>query len=205
VSGALLAGMGLGASLIMAIGAQNAFVLRHGLLRTYAIPVAATCTLVDWTLIALGALGFGVLVERFPAVMSLAAWGGAAFLGVHGVLAFRSALHPGALRAAARETDGRGLLGVLGATLAVSLLNPHVYLDTVVLLGSVASQYPAAERAAFVVGAGIASAVWFFGLALGARVLAPLFEREVAWRVLDVAIGCIMFWIAFGLVRGQLG
>ena len=201
---ALLAGLGLGASLIIAIGAQNAFVLRHGLLRTYAVPVAALCVLIDWTLIALGALGFGALVERFPPLMAVAAWGGAAFLLVHGSLAFRSAAHPGALRAASGAPAAGGLAAALGATLAVSLLNPHVYLDTVVLLGSVASQYPGAERAAFVAGAWIASATWFFGLALGARLAAPLFERESAWRVLDLVIGCIMFWIAATLVWGQV-
>jgi len=204
VGSAFLTGLGLGASLIIAIGAQNAFVLRQGLLRRFAFAVAATCVVVDWTLIALGAAGFGALVERFPPLMAVAAWGGAAFLAVHGTLAFRSAAHPGALRATAQTGGGQRLLGVLGAALAVSLLNPHVYLDTVVLLGSVASRYPGEQRVAFVMGACLASALWFFGLALGARLLAPLFQRESAWRVLDVAIGVIMFWIAAGLVWGQL-
>lgn len=203
---AFLAGAGLGASLIIAIGAQNAFVLKQGLLRRFALPVAAVCVVVDWTLIALGALGFGALVERFPALTTVAAWGGAAFLAVYGALAFRSALHPGTLHAADPEA-GRGaatLGAALGTVLAVSLLNPHVYLDTVVLLGSVASHYPGTERVAFVMGAGCASTVWFFGLAIGARFLAPLFEREIAWRVLDIGIGCVMWWIAGGLVWGQL-
>lgn len=205
-SAAFVAGLTLGASLIIAIGAQNAFVLRQGLLRQHALAVAAACTAIDWFLIALGAVGFGALVTRFPQLTTVAAWGGAAFLLVYSVLAFRAALHPGSLHAE-KPSGTRGadtLRGALATTAAVSLLNPHVYLDTVVLLGSVASQYPPVERAVFVVGAGIASAVWFFGLALGARVLAPLFERERAWRVLDVAIGCIMLWIAVGLIRGQL-
>ena len=106
--------------------------------------------------------------------------------------------------APAGERDPGTLSAALATTLAVSLLNPHVYLDTVVLLGSVAAQYEPIERAAFVLGAGVASSVWFFGLALGARLLTPVFEREVAWRVLDVVIGCIMWWIAAGLVLGQL-
>lgn len=203
---AYIAGAGLGASLIIAIGAQNAFVLRQGLLRRYELVVAGICVAIDWTLIALGALGFGALVEHFPQLMAVAAWGGAAFLAVHGALAFRSAARPGALHA---EKPSRGgaetLAAAVATTLAVSLLNPHVYLDTVVLLGSVAAQYPASgDRLAFVLGAGTASCVWFFGLALGARLLAPLFEREVAWRVLDIVIGCVMFWIASGLVWGQL-
>lgn len=203
---AFLAGAGLGASLIMAIGAQNAFVLRQGLLRRFAIPVAALCVAIDWTLIAAGAVGFGALVQRVPAVTTIAAWGGAAFLLAYGALAFRSASRPGSLHAE-EPSGGRGaatLKAALLTTLAVSLLNPHVYLDTVVLLGSVASHYAATARVAFVLGAGCASSVWFFGLALGARILAPVFEREVSWRVLDIVIGCIMWWIAIGLVRGQL-
>ncbi len=203
---AFLAGLGLGASLIIAIGAQNAFVLRQGLLRSHALPVAAVCVAVDWSLIIVGALGFGALVKRFPGLTSVAAWGGAAFLLVYGVLAFRSALKPGSLHAEAPDgsRDPGTLSAALGTALAVSLLNPHVYLDTVVLLGSVAAQYAPAQRAAFVLGAGMASSVWFFGLALGARLLTPVFEREVAWRVLDVVIGCIMWWIAVGLVLGEV-
>jgi L-lysine exporter family protein LysE/ArgO len=203
---AFLAGLGLGASLIIAIGAQNAFVLRQGLLRSHALAVAALCVLIDWSLIIVGALGFGALVIRFPALTAVAAWGGAAFLLVYGALAFRSALKPGVLHAEAPSgaRDPGTLSAALGTTLAVSLLNPHVYLDTVVLLGGVAAQYPLNERAAFVLGAGVASSVWFFGLALGARMLTPVCERQVAWRVLDVVIGCIMWWIAVGLVWGQL-
>ena len=203
---AYLTGVGLGASLIIAIGAQNAFVLRQGLLRRFAIPVAAICVAIDWTLIAAGALGFGALVRRFPELTSVAAWTGVAFLVVYGALALRSAAHPGSLHPD-EPTRGRGattLSAAVATALAVSLLNPHVYLDTVVLLGSVASQYPGAERAAFVLGAGTASSAWFFGLALAAGKLGPLFEREVAWRVLDVAIACVMWWIAFGLAWGEL-
>ena len=203
---AFLAGLGLGASLIIAIGAQNAFVLRQGLLRSHALAVAALCVAIDWSLIIVGALGFGALVGRFPALTAVAAWGGAAFLLVYGALSFRSALKPGVLHAEgpAGERDPGTLSAALATTLAVSLLNPHVYLDTVVLLGSVAAQYEPIERAAFVLGAGVASSVWFFGLALGARMLTPVFERRVAWRVLDIVIGCIMWWIAAGLVLGQL-
>lgn len=203
---ALLAGAGLGASLIIAIGAQNAFVLRQGLLHRYALRVAAVCVAVDWTLIIAGAVGFGALVERFPALVPVASWGGAAFLIGYGALAFRAAVRPGTLRAA-EPRGGRGAgsaAAALGTALAVSLLNPHVYLDTVVLLGSIASRYEPTARAWFVLGAGLASSVWFFGLALGARLLAPVFERETSWRVLDTGIGCIMWWIAGGLIWQQL-
>lgn len=202
---ALAAGFGLGGSLIVAIGAQNAFVLRQGVARDHVFAVALTCVLCDVTLIAAGAVGFGGLVSRFPAVTSVAAWGGAAFLLVYGGLSVRSALHPGSLRAGAGTHAMFATAGAaVAATLAVSLLNPHVYLDTVLLIGSVAAQYGWATRVWFAAGAMSASAVWFFGLAYGARLLAPLFGRESAWRVLDLCIAAIMWWIAATLVLGQV-
>ena len=155
VLSALAAGFALGASLIIAIGAQNAFVLRQGLARDHTFAVALTCVLCDVTLIAAGAVGFGGLVARFPTVASVAAWGGAAFLAVYGALSLRSALRPHTLRA--EDAPAHGMFASTGsavtATLAISLLNPHVYLDTVVLLGSVASQYPAGMRTWFTLGA----------------------------------------------------
>ena len=198
------AGFALGASLIVAIGAQNAFVLRQGIRREHVLPVAAICVVVDATLISLGVAGFGAIVERVPQLLAVTAWGGAAFLGVHGALSLRSALKPHALRADEARPSGRSLSAVVATALAVSLLNPHVYLDTVVLLGSVASQYPAGLRPSFALGAMTASATWFFGLGFGARVLAPLFARPVAWRVLDLLIAAIMWAIAGSLVLGQL-
>lgn len=216
VAAAFLAGAGLGASLIIAIGAQNAFVLHRGIRRHHVLAVVVTCIVCDWALIALGAAGFGALISAFPLLTDIAAWGGAAFLLGYGVLAFRSAVHPGALSA---DGLGEGTLESPGApvaassttraavvaTLAVSLLNPHVYLDTVVLLGSLAAQYEPALRVWFTAGAMLASGVWFAGLGFGARLLAPVFERPMAWRVLDIFVGLIMLWIASGLVRGQLG
>ncbi len=206
VIGPYFAGFALGASLIIAIGAQNAFVLRQGLRREHVLAVVVTCTLCDVALIALGAAGFGSLVRAFPAVTAIAAWGGAAFLFVYGALSFRSAARTEALHVAEKPTRALPSTGAaIAATLALSLLNPHVYLDTVVLLGSVAAQHPAAERLAFALGAMSASAAWFAGLGYGARLLAPLFAKPRAWRVLDVAIGAIMWWIAASLVWGQLG
>lgn len=202
-SSAYIAGLALGASLIIAIGAQNALVLRQGLKREHVFAVAATCTLIDWVLIALGAGGFGSLIARFPSLTTVAAWGGAIFLVFYGALSFRSAFKAETLSA---EEGGdapplTSLATVLTATLAVSLLNPHVYLDTVVLLGSIAAQYEPAARIRFVAGAWTASGLWFFGLAYGARLLAPLFERPIAWRILDVLIGVVMWSIAFSLLR----
>ncbi len=203
---ALASGFALGGGLIVAIGAQNAFVLKHGLRCSHVAAVAATCALVDIVLISLGALGFGTIVSRFPVVTSVAAWAGAAFLVFYGAKSFWSAARPGTLGAdgAPAEPGGDALVPVLGATLAVSLLNPHVYLDTIVLIGSIAAQYPPAPRAFFALGAASASVIWFFGLAFGARALAPVFARPVAWRVLDVLIGVVMWWIAAGLVLGQV-
>ncbi len=219
VLAAWISGLGLGASLIIAIGAQNAFVLRQGLKREHVLAVVAVCVLCDWTLIVLGAVGFGSLVSRFPLITAIAAWAGAAFLVVFGALSFRSAAKPGALTAETPAEGGdTGVAGhpraggvalattgaAVGATLAVSLLNPHVYLDTVVLLGSVAAQLEAAPRVAFAAGACTASLLWFALLGFGARLLAPVFERPVAWRVLDIGIGVVMWWIAAGLAWSQL-
>ncbi|NTU72415.1 MAG: LysE family transporter, partial [Coriobacteriia bacterium] len=142
-----LAGFGIGAGLIIAIGAQNAFVLRQGLKREHVALVVAVCVVCDWVLIAAGALGFGSLVRAFPLVTAIAAWGGALFLAGYGVMSLRAALRPTVLSAADDAPDAPATVSaVLVATLAVSLLNPHVYLDTVVLLGSVAAQYAGAER-----------------------------------------------------------
>ncbi len=201
-----LAGAAFGFSLIAAIGAQNAHVLRQGLARSHVFLVAALCVAVDWALIVAGAVGFGAIIARFPALTSVAAWGGAGFLAVYGALAFKAAARPGHLdtRAPGAARQAATLGTVVVTTLAVSLLNPHVYLDTIVLLGSIAAQYPAAQRVWFVAGACTASLVWFFALGYGARLLAPIFERPSAWRVLDIVIGVIMWWIAAGLVWGQL-
>lgn len=196
-----VAGFALGASLIVAIGAQNAFVLKQGLRRNHVLAVVATCALIDAVLISAGVGGFGSLISAYPLATKGAALAGVLFLAVYGFGAFRSALRPAALHAAQGEAPS-GVGAVLLATLAVSLLNPHVYLDTIVLMGSVAAQRPAALRPAFALGAMTASFVWFFGLGFGARLLDPLFEKPAAWRVLDVVIGVVMWSVAVSLVIG---
>lgn len=201
---ALAQGLGLGGGLIIAIGAQNAYVLRQGLRHEFAVAVATVCFLCDMALIALGAGGFGSLVAAFPALTTVAAWGGAAFLAWYGFRALRSALSPGALEAdggpARVPSRGRAVL----TALALSLLNPHVYLDTVVLIGGIAGQYAASERPWFAAGAMAASFLWFYGLVIGARWLAPLFRRPAAWRILDLLICAVMWSIALSLVRTAL-
>ncbi len=194
-----LSGAALGLTLIMAIGAQNAFVLRQGLRRSHVFVVCLACAASDAALIAAGVAGFGRLVEAAPAVVPAMTWGGAAFLTVYGAFAFRSALNGGdRLEAAAAGPEAPGR--TLAICLALTWLNPHVYLDTVVLLGSVAAASP--DRWAFGAGAMTASFAFFFALGYGARMLAPLFERPVAWRVLDAVVGVVMWGLALMLVLG---
>jgi L-lysine exporter family protein LysE/ArgO len=194
---AAVAGFALGLSLILAIGAQNAYVLRQGLRRSHVLAVCLTCALSDAILITAGVAGFGWLVQSAPWLEPAMRWLGAAFLLVYGAMSFRAALAPGRLVAA--EGKVIGLRGAILTALALTWLNPHVYLDTVVLLGSVASGWDG-QRIAFALGATTASFVFFFSLGYGARALAPLFARPAAWRVLDALVGGTMWAIAAGLV-----
>ena len=196
-----LAGLLAGLSLIVAIGAQNAFVLRQGIRREHVGAVALLCSLADAALILAGVAGIGTIVERAPVVLDVVRWAGAAFLLGYAVLALRRAAHPGELHAA---TGGArvGLRSVLTTAAALTFLNPHVYLDTVLLLGSLANQHGDDGRWAFALGAVLGSFVWFFGLAYGARRLAPLFARPAAWRALDGLIAVVMVAIALTLVLG---
>jgi L-lysine exporter family protein LysE/ArgO len=197
-----LAGFGLGLGLIIAIGAQNAFILRQGLMRRHVFVLCLVCALADAALIAVGVAGFGTLVASSPVLIAIATLGGAVFLVVYGIVAFRRALHPAALKAAGGE-DG-SLSAALFTCLAFTFLNPHVYLDTVVLVGSLSAQYAGAARASVGLGAVVASFVWFFALGYGARLLAPVFARPLAWRVLDTMIGLLMLALAASLVMRYL-
>jgi L-lysine exporter family protein LysE/ArgO len=196
----LLQGIGVGAGLIIAIGAQNAFVLRQGLKRRHIFATAGISTVCDAILIALGVGGLGTLIATTPALTTAATWGGAAFLDYYGLRSFRSALSPAALTTDEATQRPANLRGTVLAAFGFSLLNPHVYLDTVVLIGSVGAQYPANDRISFGLGAMLASLIWFFGLAYGAAWLAPHFQRPVVWRILDTGIGCIMCLIATSLI-----
>jgi L-lysine exporter family protein LysE/ArgO len=195
---AAVEGFLLGAGLIVAIGAQNAFVLRQGLLRQHVFAVATLCAASDLVLIAAGVAGLGGLVRGAPTVLLAVTLLGAAFLAAYGGLAFRRALHPGALRAAV--SGPAGLRAALATAAALTWLNPHVYLDTVVLVGSLSARHEGAGAAAFGAGAGLASILWFYGLGFGARLAAPLFARPAAWRFLDLLIGVVMWAITARLV-----
>jgi L-lysine exporter family protein LysE/ArgO len=187
--GAALAGLGTGLSLIIAIGAQNAFVLRQGILRSYVPAIVAICALSDLALIAAGIAGIGAVVKAFPLAIELITILGGLFLVGYGVLAGRRALHPASLAA---DNGGVGSLSAAVLTcIALTWLNPHVYLDTVLLLGSVGNSY-GADRWAFGVGAGIGSLLWFSGLGFGARLLRGVLARPLAWRVLDLLIAAVM-------------
>ena len=191
------AGFALGFSLILAIGAQNAFVLRQGIRREYVLPVVLTCAISDAILIAAGVAGFGYLVQQVPWLHTVMLIGGVAFLVTYGARAFWSAFK-GQSALAAEGQQGRSMGQVVGVCLAFTWLNPHVYLDTVVLIGSIAAQYE--NRLLFALGAMSASFVFFFSLGFGARLLAPLFARPVAWRWLDAIIGVVMWAIAASLL-----
>lgn len=194
---AIAAGFALGLGLILAIGAQNAFVLRQGLRREHVFWVCLTCALSDAVLIAAGVAGFGALAVALPWLEPVMRYGGAAFLVVYGALNLRSAWRGGSAMLA--SGGARAPLGAALATvLAFTWLNPHVYLDTVVLIGSVSAQYD--SRLGFGLGAGLASFVFFFTLGYGARALAPLFARPRAWQVFDTGIGLTMWIIAARLV-----
>lgn len=191
-------GFQLGLGLILAIGAQNAFVLRQGLRREHVFAVAATCAISDAVLILSGVAGFGALVDAAPWIESVFRYGGAAFLIVYGARAFYTAatatdaLDPAAL-------GGGSLRATLLTCLALTWLNPHVYLDTLVLVGSISTQF-GEDRWWFGGGAATASLVFFFTLAYGARLLRPLFARPAAWRVLDLVVGAVMWSIAASLL-----
>ncbi|GLZ87393.1 transporter [Metapseudomonas resinovorans] len=194
-----LNGILVAAGLIIAIGAQNAFVLAQSLRREHHLPVAALCVLCDALLVSAGVFGLATLLAQNPVLLAVARWGGVAFLLWYGIQALRRAVMPGILDQSA-ETGPRSRRAVLLAALAVTLLNPHVYLDTVLLIGSLGAQQTV--PGAYALGAASASLVWFFALALGAAWLAPWLARPTTWRLLDLAVAVMMFGMATQLVNG---
>lgn len=195
-----LKGLITGGSLIIAIGAQNAFVLSQGVRRQYVITIPLICAVCDAVLITLGVAGAGSFIASSRLLSFWAGIGGAVFLFCYGVAAFRSAFKGGQLAA---ETNGASSLkGAVLATLAVTLLNPHAYIDTILLLGSLAGQQPESQRLFFGAGAITASIAWFFSLSLGAGLLAPLFKQKIAWQILDTSVGVVMWSIGIGVLKG---
>lgn len=197
---ALVAGFLTGASLIIAIGAQNAFVLRQGLARQHVGPVVAVCALSDLVLILAGVAGIGTIVAEAPVAITVVRWIGVAFLTWYGVHSLIRARRPGVLRADADA--GPSLRSTVARAMALTWLNPHVYLDTVLLLGSIAAHQGSVGRWWFAAGAALSSITWFSGLGYGARALTPVLSSPRAWQVLDVLIGLTMLGIAGSLALG---
>lgn len=194
-----LNGLLVAAGLIMAIGSQNAFVLAQSLRREHHLPVAMLCIVCDAILVAAGVFGLAQVLAQSPTLLAVARWGGVVFLVWYGLQALRRACSTQSLTQG-EVTGVRSRRVVLLSALAVTLLNPHVYLDTVLLIGSLGAQQT--EPGAYVVGAASASLLWFSTLAIGAAWLAPWLARPATWRLLDVMVAVMMFGVAAQLVRG---
>ncbi|SEA71760.1 L-lysine exporter family protein LysE/ArgO [Desulfuromusa kysingii] len=197
-----LQGIGIGGGLIIAIGAQNAFVLSQGVHRNFPVQTAIVCSLGDGLLIFLGVSGIGTLVASHPLLAQLATWFGALFLLCYGFRSFRAAIQGGSLDATTKQIPSRRQLFL--ATLALTFLNPHAYLDTFVLIGGLSGELALADRYLFGAGATTASILWFFSLSLGAGFLAPLFRKQLAWRLLDGFVCLTMWGIATSLLWPKL-
>ncbi len=193
---ALLAGFVASLSLIVAIGAQNAYILRLGLSRSHVGVAVALCASADAALIALGIGGLGRLITHVAWLLTASKWIGVCYLAAFGVKSLWSARRPGTLIAAATSTPTRK--AVVFATLGFTFLNPHVYLDTVLLLGSLGNQY-GTHRWFFALGASLGSVVWFVSLGFGARLLSKAMAKPTTWRILDLVIGLIMLVVAWNV------
>ena len=203
-----LEGIALGASLIIAIGPQNAFVIQQGILRQHVFLAAFVCTFVDVVLIIVGAAGFGTLIAIIPSLKTYFLWGGILFLMGYGTLSLVSSFKdPSSEDSLGKNESGystKNRKSIIITAAGFSLLNPHVYLDTVILLGGLAAQYEIPERNYFAFGAIMSSVVWFYGIGYGATLVAPWFESSKGKRILDLVIAMIMFVLAFVLMLNVL-
>jgi len=197
---AFTTGFALSATLIIAIGAQNAFVLRQGIRKEHVAPIVAFCAIADLLLIAVGVAGLAGILGDSPTLVALLTIAGSAFLVWYGIRALQRALLPQSLRAAAGN-EPLSLANAMTQAAGFTLLNPHVYLDTVLLMGSIGTRQPPDMRIWFVGGAACASGVWLTTLGFGARLLAPIFARPRAWQVLDTLVGLTMLSLAVLLIR----
>jgi L-lysine exporter family protein LysE/ArgO len=197
---AFTTGFALSATLIIAIGAQNAFVLRQGIRREHVAPIVAFCAIADLLLIGVGVAGLAGILGDSPTLVALLTIAGSAFLAWYGIRALQRALLTQSLRAAA-GSEPLSLGNAMAQAAGFTLLNPHVYLDTVLLMGSIGTRQPPDMRIWFVGGAACASGVWFTTLGFGARLLAPIFAKPRAWQVLDTLVGLTMLFLAVVLIR----
>ncbi len=195
---AIIAGFALGGGLIVAIGAQNAFVIRQGVLNSHIFWICLFCSISDAILIWGGTYGLGAILEVMPWLLKVMQYGGAAFLIWYGIKAARRVLKPEALDESSKTASN--LFMALATCAALTWLNPHVYLDTVVLVGSIANARPLGEQAPFALGASLASFAWFFAIGYGAKALRGPLSKPIVWRAIDAIIAVIMFWLAFKLL-----
>jgi len=184
--------------LIVAIGAQNVYVLKRGLLKESVFAVALTCSFIDALLIVVGVKGLGKFLETFPSFISYITWFGILFLIAYGVLALKATFKKQAIHVDTKSSKKSTFMIIL-TLLSLSFLNPHVYLDTVVLLGTIGSKYTGSAQNLFAFGAATSSFIWFFSLAYGSRILIPLFKKPITWKFLDFFTACVMFFVAYTL------
>ena len=197
----ILRGALISASLIIAIGAQNLFVLKQGLLRNHIFYVSGICFICDFVLMSIGILGVGTFISTNPLITNILAILGALFLLWYGFKAFKSAIKgTSSMQVQSQNSNDNSLVKVILATLAITLLNPHVYLDTVVIVGGIAGTLSSEQKIAFLIGAVCVSFIWFFSIGYGARLLTPLFKQKRMWMVLDCLVGLVMFYIAYRLI-----
>lgn len=200
---AFFSGLTTGLGLIVAIGAQNAFVLRQGLLHKHVPLVVAICALSDILLITCGVSGIGIVIKRFPQTLEFFRYFGAVFLFSYGLLALRRSFFGNQKLIASGKQEQSAKQAAL-LCFGFTFLNPHVYLDTMILIGSIASTFPGNQSWIFACGASTASVLWFSGLGFGASLLTPLFKKPIAWRILDFLIAVTMFVIAYWLFTDKL-
>ncbi len=186
--------------LIVAIGAQNIYVLKKGLLKEYTLLIASICFILDALLIIVGVKGVGKILEFYPSFFIYITWFGIIFLVLYGLLAIKNIFTTQKMKIVAKK-EPNNFLQTLATTLAISLLNPHVYLDTMMLIGSIGSRFKGYEQNLFILGAVSASFVWFFSLAYGSRILIPMFKNPITWKLLDAFTAFIMFYIALNFYK----
>lgn len=193
-------GFSISIGLIMAIGAQNVYVLKRGLLKESVFTVALTCALIDAILIIAGIKVLNKFLETFPFFIAYITWLGILFLSSYGLLALKSTLTKQTINIDSKSSKKSTLI-IIFTIFSLSFLNPHVYIDTVLLIGTIGSKHAGAEQNIFTLGAILASFVWFFSLAYGSKILIPLFKKPITWKFLDFFTACIMFYIAYVLFK----
>ena len=197
----LLQGFSLGATMIIPIGAQNAYVLNQGIKRNHHLTTATICSVMDVFFISLGIFGGGALLSQNETLLTVVTLGGIAFLTFYGWLSLRAALQHSDQQESQPQKLARGRRAVILGALAVTVLNPHLYLDTVVILGSIGGQFEGSDRISFALGTMMASFVWFYGLSIGAAKLAPVLSKPKTKRIIDLIVATMMFIIAFALAK----